>query len=346
MIPAGDDFAEHRAAVEQLQRQAEAAEAGADRQEEPLAPPAFAENARAARGRGDCQTAQDAAAADADDNALAVGRHSERARGRPSRHAAAEAESDGESENEFRAARAVELADQQLAAPRTLPAKRGPQPRPERASPVAATRPQAAAHSAPAPTRDRIATVASTVAAALVAAGLDVAQAAQIAQRAALEAEQQTVPAAAAASAAPAAVSPAEVAASEVYQRPIPSLSSLASLQQVWDLMNTGINGRPSLISLEDASKNQWRMGRNARETQSYNKQWETLKAFIADVSARADKRAAETHSVTSPTEILAQLDASREVNHRPVATFVNQVVREHHKAKAAQKAAAPSATM
>ena len=341
MLPAGDDFAEHRSAVEQLQRQAEAA---ADRQEEPLPSPAPAEKASAARALVGCHTAQDAAATDAADIALAVGHHSERARCRPSRRA--EAESDVESGNGSRATRAVEVAAQQLAAPRTLPAKRGAQPRPERASPVAATVPQAAAHSAPAPTRDRIATVASTVAAALVAAGLDAAQAAQIAQRAALEAEQQTVPAAAAASAVPAAVSPAEVAASEVYQRPFPSLSSLASLQQVWDLMNTGVNGRPSLISLEDGSKNQCRMGRNARETESYNKQWETLKAFIAEVSARADKRAAERHSVKSPNEILAQLDASRELNHRPVATFVNQIVREHHKAKAAQKAAAPPATM
>ena len=65
-----------------------------------------------------------------------------------------------------------------------------------------------------------------------------------------------------------------QVAASDLHQRPFPSLTSLASLQQVWDLRNNGINGRPSLISLEEASKNQWRKGRSAKETQNYNKQY------------------------------------------------------------------------
>eukprot|EP00891_Asterochloris_glomerata_P007603 jgi/Astpho2/7603/fgenesh1_pg.00115_%23_34_t len=284
-----------------------------------------------------------------------IGRRPEGARRRPPRRPEPEAESDGKSEEGPRAPRAVVLAAQQLAANRMLPAKCAAQLCPEHAAPLAATRLQAASQSATAATapgtRDQVATVASTVAAALVAAGLDVAQAAQIAQRAAVEAGQQAWPAAAAACAVPAAPSavpaemlPAEVAAPDVHQRPFPSLSSLASLQQVWDLMNKGINGRPSLVGLEVASKNRWRKGRNAKETQNYNKQWETFKAFVAEVSARADKIAQETHTVRSPNRIIAQLDASREANGKPVTTYVKQIVREHRKAKAAQKAAAAAA--
>ena len=284
-----------------------------------------------------------------------IGRRPEGARRRPPRRPEPEAESDGKSEEGPRAPRAVVLAAQQLAANRMHPAKCAAQLCPEHAAPLAATRLQAASQSATAATapgtRDQVATVASTVAAALVAAGLDVAQAAQIAQRAAVEAGQQAWPAAAAACAVPAAPSavpaemlPAEVAAPDVHQRPFPSLSSLASLQQVWDLMNKGINGRPSLVGLEVASKNRWRKGRNAKETQNYNKQWETFKAFVAEVSARADKIAQETHTVRSPNRIIAQLDASREANGKPVTTYVKQIVREHRKAKAAQKAAAAAA--
>lgn len=294
MTPADKDIAEHEAALEQLQR--EAAEAEADQQEKPLAQPAPAENVRAARELAECCAAQDPAAADAADGAPAVGRRPERARRRPPCRAEAEAESYGKSEEGPRAPRAVVLAAQQLAANRMLPAKCAAQLCPEHAAPLAATRLQAASQSATAatapgtsPPADQVATVASTVAAALVAAGLDVAQAAQLAQRAAVEAGQQAMPAAAAACAVPAAPSavpaemlPAEVAAPDVHQRRFPSLSSLTSLQQVWDLMNKGINGRPSLVSLEVASKNRWRKGRNAKETQNYNKQWETLKAFVA----------------------------------------------------------------
>ena len=322
-------LAQHEQPVEQLQREGEAAEAGADQQEEPLPPPAPAEDVWAAREQLECRTAQDPAAADAADDALAVGRRSERAQGRPARGVDAEGESGGESENGPRAPRAVVLAAQQPALFCTLPAKRAAQLHAEHASLLAAIRPEAAVHSAPAPTRDRVATVASTVAAALVAAGLDAAQAAQIAQRAALEAGQQTMPVAAAASAVLAAELPAEVAASDIHRRPFPSLRSLASLQEVWDLMNNGINGRPSLLSLEDASKNKWRKGRNAKETQNYKQQWETLKAFVAEVSARADKSAEEMHSARSPNKIIAQMDASREANRKPVATIVKQIARE-----------------
>ena len=89
--------------------------------------------------------------------------------------------------------------------------------------------------------------------------------------------------------------------------------------------MNNGISGRPSLISLEDTCKNKWRKGSNcnAKETQNYNKQWETRKAFVAEVSARADIRAAKTHSVRSPNKIIAQVDATQQAECKPVATYV-----------------------
>ena len=54
--------------------------------------------------------------------------------------------------------------------------------------------------------------------------------------------------------------------------------------------MNNGINGKPSRISPEDASKNKWRKGSNAKETQNDNRQWETLKAFVAEVSQSRQK--------------------------------------------------------
>ena len=37
----------------------------------------------------------------------------------------------------------------------------------------------------------------------------------------------------------------------DVYQGPFPCLKSLASLKQVWDLVNNRTQGRPSLISLQ-----------------------------------------------------------------------------------------------
>ena len=269
-------------------------------------------------------------------------RQPEGAQRRPARPADAEAESasDGESEEGPRAPREVVLAARQQAAYLTPPAQRAAQLHPEHASPLAAARLQAAAQCAAAPTGDKTAALAAIIFSAQ-AQGLSADQVAQIAAATVLA--QQTLPAAAG-SAVPTAKLPAKVLASDICQRPFPSLSSLASLKQVWDLMNNGINGKPSLISLEDASKNKWRKGSNAKETQNYYKQWETLKAFVAEVSARADRRAAETHSVRSPNKLIAQLDATREAEHKPVATYVNKIVKEYRQAKAAQKAAAAAA--
>lgn len=237
----------------------------------------------------------------------------------------AAANATGASEGGHDARSADVLAAQQLAACRTPPAQHAAQLHHRLAASVALTRLQAATQCAAAPNADRSAIMGAVVAACRLE-GLDPAKAAQIAWEAADLAVHQTMPATGAV--------PAQVDVADGWQGPFPGLKDFDSIQQVWDMLTKGGNGSPSLFSLEDASRNRWRKGRDAEETRYYSRQWGILKAFSFGVTARAGYRA-ETHSVTSPNQVIAELDAARAANGKSVTSYVHKIAKEYRAARA-----------
>ena len=83
------------------------------------------------------------------------------------------------------------------------------------------------------------------------------------------------------------------------------------------------IDGGPSVISLEDESKKEWRKGRNAKETQNYNKLWETSKPLSLRFPPEQLQGQQKCIQDRSPNNTIAELVAARQVNCMPVVTYV-----------------------